>query len=189
DAAFARVPRERIYEITGLQFLPFNTVYQLLALARSNSPLLDVAETLLMMPDLFGWLLTGRRAGERTDASTTQLLDPRSGTWSEELCRELGLRRAILPDLIEPGTERGPLRGSVAEELGLARGVTVIAPATHDTASAVAAVPAASAATPPPTSSSPSAPDWCYLSSGTWSLLGVEVPRPVINAETMRYNF
>ena len=91
EKAFQRVPRERIYEITGLQFLPFNTVYQLLALAEARSPLLDVAETLLMMPDLFGWLLTGRRTSERTDASTTQLLDPRSGTWSLELCRELGL--------------------------------------------------------------------------------------------------
>ena len=119
EAAFRRVPRERIYEITGLQFLPFNTLYQLLALSRSNSPLLEVAETMLMMPDLFGWLLTGRRAGERTDASTTQLLDPRSGTWSDELCRDLGLPRAILPDLIEPGTALGPLRRSVAEELGL----------------------------------------------------------------------
>ena len=97
---------------------------------------------MLMMPDLFGWLLTGRRAGERTDASTTQLLDPRSGTWSDELCRDLGLPRAILPELIEPGTELGPMRRSVAEEVGLARPVTVIAPATHDTASAVAAVPA-----------------------------------------------
>ena len=98
------MPRERIYEITGLQFLPFNTIYQLLALKRANSPLLEVAETLLMMPDLFGWLLTGRRAGERTDASTTQLLDPRTGTWSDELCRALDLPRAILPALIEPGT-------------------------------------------------------------------------------------
>ncbi len=85
---------------------------------RANSPLLEVAETLLMMPDLFGWLLTGRRAGERTDASTTQLLDPRTGAWSDELCQALGLPRAILPELIEPGTELGPLRRSVAEELG-----------------------------------------------------------------------
>ena len=76
-----------MYEITGLQFLPFNTVYQLLALKLSGSPLLDAAETLLMMPDLLGWLLTGERAGERTDASTTQLLDPRTGAWSDELCR------------------------------------------------------------------------------------------------------
>ena len=95
-----------------------------------------------MMPDLFGWLLTGCRAGERTNASTTQLLDPRSGTWSDELCQELGLPRAILPELIEPGSELGPLRSSVAEEVGLTHPVTVIAPATHDTASAVAAVPA-----------------------------------------------
>jgi rhamnulokinase len=183
EAAFARVSRERIYEITGLQFMPFNTIYQLLALKRANSPLLEAAETLLMMPDLLGWLLTGRRAGERTDASTTQLLDPRDGTWSDELCRALELPRAILPSLIEPGSELGPLRKSVMDEVGMARPVTVIAPATHDTASAVAAVPASGA-------SSPSAPpDWCYLSSGTWSLLGVEVPHPVINAETMRYNF
>jgi rhamnulokinase len=184
EAAISRVPRERIYEITGLQFLPFNTVYQLLALSLSRSPLLDVAETLLMMPDLFGWLLTGRRASERTDASTTQLLNPRTGTWSDELCQELGLPRTILPDLIEPGSELGPLRSSVAEEVGLTGRVMVIAPATHDTASAVAAVPARMS-----TSLKDAPPDWCYLSSGTWSLLGVEVPHPVISTETMRYNF
>ena len=185
DAAFHRIPRERIYEITGLQFLPFNTIYQLLALRASNSPLLEMAETMLMMPDLLGWLLTGRRAGERTDASTTQLLDPRKGTWSDELCAGLGIPRAILPDLIEPGTELGPLRKSVLEELGLSRPVAVIAPATHDTASAVVAVPAQSGLP----AAAPSPPDWCYLSSGTWSLLGVEIPRPVINAQTMGYNF
>jgi len=179
--AFERVPRERIYEITGLQFLPFNTVYQLLALRQSHSPLLEVAETLLMMPDLFGWLLTGRRAGEKTNASTTQLLDPRSGVWSDELCNALGLRRAMLPELVGPGEVLGSLRPSVAAELGLTRLVTVTAPATHDTASAVAAVPVVTA--------SSGMPNWCYLSSGTWSLLGVEVPHPVINAETMRYNF
>ncbi|MBX6313847.1 MAG: rhamnulokinase [Isosphaeraceae bacterium] len=182
DAAFARVPRERIYAITGLQFLPFNTLFQLLALRRQGSPLLDVAETLLMMPDLFGWLLTGRRAGERTDASTTQLLDPSTGTWSDELCSALDLPRSILPDLIEPGTELGPLLKSVADEVGTPR-LTVLATAGHDTAAAVAAVPVtrgAAAAGPP---------DWCYLSSGTWSLMGVEVPRPIINEATLRYNF
>jgi rhamnulokinase len=184
EAAFQRVSRERIYEITGLQFLPFNTIYQLLSLKLSRSPLLEIAETLLMMPDLFAWLLTGRRAGERTDASTTQLLDPRTGTWSDELCQVLELPRIILPDLIEPGSEVGPVRSSVAEEIGLSRCVTVVAPATHDTASAVAAVPAKVSNTLPG-----APPDWCYLSSGTWSLLGVEVPRPVISAETMRYNF
>ena len=183
EEALRRVPRERIYEITGLQFLPFNTVYQLLALKQSDSPLLEVAETLLMMPDLLGWLLTGRRAGERTIASTSQLLDPRLGTWSDALCEGLELPRAILPELIEPGTELGPLLGSVAEEVGSAR-LSVLAPATHDTASAVVAVPAAGSG-----SNSAGAPDWCYISSGTWSLLGAEVPAPIINAETLRHNF
>lgn len=181
EAAFGLVPRERIYEITGLQFMPINTAYQLLGMKAAGSPLLEVAETLLMMPDLFGWLLTGRQAGERTDASTTQLLDPRDGSWSDELCRGLGLPRSILPELIDPGTELGPLRKSVAEELGIAGPITVLAPGTHDTASAVAAVPTRG------TGSSP--PDWCYLSSGTWSLLGVEVPRPVITEATRRANF
>jgi rhamnulokinase len=182
DAASRLVSRERIYEITGLQFMPFNTAFQLLALKTADSPLLEVAETLLMMPDLFGWLLTGRRAGERTDASTTQLLDPRAGQWSDELCAGLGVPRRILPELIDPGTELGPLRRSVAEEVGIGA-LSVLAPATHDTASAVAAVPAVG------TASAGGPPDWCYLSSGTWSLLGVEVPRPVITAATLRYNF
>ena len=90
ETAFSHVSREHIYDITGLQFLPFNTIYQLLALATSKSPLLEVAETLLLMPDLFGWLLTGRRVCERTNASTTQLLDPRKGAWSDELCQRSG---------------------------------------------------------------------------------------------------
>jgi len=182
--ALEQIGREQIYEITGLQFLPFNTIYQLLALSEARSPLLAVAETMLMMPDVFGWLLTGQRVGEKTNASTTQLLDPRTQTWSDELCRRLSLPRAILPELIEPGTELGPLRSSVARELGLSSQVSVIAPATHDTASAVAAVPVQASV-----SSSTTRPNWCYLSSGTWSLLGVEVQRPVINAETMKYNF
>lgn len=179
DAAFAKVPRERIYEVTGLQFLPFNTVFQLLALRHARSPLLEVAENLLLMPDLFGWLLTGRRAGERTNVSTTQLYDPRAASWARELCAALDLPTHILPEIVEPGTDLGPLRPSVADEVGLS-GVTVLVPATHDTASAVAAVPAKGQADPP---------DWCYLSSGTWSLLGVEVNRPVITAETLRHNF
>ena len=186
ERAAGFIPLDRIYEITGLQFLPFNSVYQLLALRAADSPLLDVAETLLMMPDLFGWLLTGRKGVERTNASTTQLYNPRAaggrGAWSDELCRALDLPRGILPDLIDPATELGPLRRSVADELGIGRPLPVLVPGTHDTASAVAAVPARSAASGGP-------PDWCFLSSGTWSLLGVEVPRPVINEATRRANF
>lgn len=182
EAAFARVPRERLYEITGLQFLPFNTIYQLLALRLAGSPLLEVAESLLMMPDLFNWLLTGRAVGELTDASTTQLLDPRTKTWSDELCRAIDLPRAILPELVEPGTELGPLAGPIMAELGVGP-VPVLAVAGHDTASAVAAVPV----TGPSARSSP--PDWCYLSSGTWSLMGVEVAAPIINETTRKFNF
>jgi rhamnulokinase len=181
ERAFGQVPRERFYEITGLQFLPFNTVYQLLAMRTANSPLLEVAETLLMMPDLFAWLLTGRRAVERTDASTTQLLDPRNGTWSDELCKALDLPRSILPELIEPGTEIGRLRDSVAAELNIAS-MSVLATAGHDTAAAVAAVPADNSRGDGP-------PDWCYLSSGTWSLLGIEVARPIITEAARRDNF
>jgi rhamnulokinase len=187
EVAFAKVPRKRIYEITGLQFLPFNTIFQLLALRQVSSPLLNVAETLLMMPDLFSWLLTGQRTGEYTNASTTQLLDPRTGAWSDELCRALDLPLGILPLLLQPGAEIGPLRQSIAQEVGLSQPVSVVAPGTHDTASAVAAVPASSSSSLSSSVAAP--PDWCYLSSGTWSLLGVEVSSPVINAETMRYNF
>jgi rhamnulokinase len=181
EAASAIIPRDRLYQITGLQFLPFNTLFQLLALRLAKSPLLDVAETLLMMPDLFNWLLTGIRAGEYTDASTTQLLDAARRDWSEPICSALALPRAILPELIQPGTEIGPLAAPVADELGI-RPFPVLAVASHDTASAVAAVPARSAASAGP-------PDWCYLSSGTWSLMGVEVNTPVINDLTLRYNF
>jgi rhamnulokinase len=189
EAAFRRVPRERIYEITGLQFMPFNTLYQLLALRLADSPLLEVAETLMMMPDLFGWLLTGRRAGERTNASTTQLLDPRRGCWSDALCTELDLPRSILPELVEPGTVLDLLRPALAEEVGLTgpgRRLSVLAPATHDTASAVAAVPVLR---PAGVAAVVGPPDWCYLSSGTWSLLGVEVAQPMITAETLHANF
>src|SRR4029077_14498122 len=120
------VSRERIYQITGLQFLPFNTLYQLLALTTMRSPLLEVTESMLLMPDLFGWLLTGRRVCERTNASTTQLLDPRTGAWSDELCHGLDLPRAILPELIEAGSTLGSLRAPIVEELGLARSINVI---------------------------------------------------------------
>lgn len=180
DRAGSLVPRERIYDITGLQFLPFNTVFQLLAMRQANSPLLEMAESLLMMPDVFGWLMTGRRAVEYTDASTTQLLDARTRTWSDELCTGLGLPRAFLPELIEPGTALGPLSQALADDLGIAP-VPVLAVAGHDTASAVAAVPV--------TTTAGSAPDWCYISSGTWSLMGVEAPGPIINETTRKFNF
>lgn len=184
ERAFALTPRDRLYELTGLQFMPFNTAFQLLAMRLRNSPLLEIAETFLMMPDLMHWLLTGRRAVERTNASTTQMLEPGSNRWSDAVCEGLGLPRGILPEIVEPGTDLGPMLPSVAEETNLGAATpSVIAPATHDTASAVAAVPARSRSGPG------GPPDWCYISSGTWSLLGVETARPVIGPATFRHNF
>jgi rhamnulokinase len=181
DAACALAGRRQIYDWTGLQFLPFNTAYQLLSMVRARSPLLDAAETLLMMPDLFNWLLTGVRACERTDASTTQLIDPRSQNWSQHMLHALGLPAPLFPTLIDAGTELGTLHPSVCDDLGVAP-ARVLTTAGHDTAAAVAAVPAAAGY-------SPETPDWCYLSSGTWSLMGVEVPAPVINDQTYHSNF
>lgn len=179
ERACAIVPREEIFAHTGLQFLPFNTLFQLLAMQAARSPLLDAAESLLMMPDLFHWLLTGEKANELTDATTTQFYDPRRGTWATELLDRFSLPTGILGQLVPPGTRLGPLLPTVAAETGLGN-VDVILPGTHDTASAVMAVPAAS--------QTADAPDWCYISSGTWSLLGVELPAPVITDRCREFN-
>lgn len=180
DAAFARVGREAIFEQTGLQFMPFNTLYQLLAMRHVRSPLLDVAESFLMIPDLIHWLLTGVKANEVTNASTTQFYDPRKQAWSVDLLGQLDLPTNILGQLIQPGTKLGKLRPSVATDTGL-QNVEVVVPGTHDTASAVVAVPS---------NYKPGEhPDWCYISSGTWSLMGVEVPRPVVSDKCRQWNF
>jgi len=180
EKAFAIVPREEIFQATGLQFMEFNTLYQLLAMKQARSPLLDVAESFLMIPDLFHWLLTGVKANEFTDASTTQFLDPRTGKWASELLRRFDLPTHLLGQIVPPGTRLGKIQPSVVEETNLV-GVEVILPGTHDTASAVMAVPAASR---------PGArPDWCYISSGTWSLMGVEMPQPVVTARCSQLNF
>lgn len=178
DAAFELVPREELYKVTGIQFLPFNTVYQLLSLARSRSPLLEAAESLLLMGDLFGYLLSGKRACEYTNASTTQLLDPHKRTWDDALIERLGLPRHILLDPVRPGTVLGTVLPDVAALGGIAPGVPVIAPATHDTGAAVAAVPVGAGER-----------DWAYLSSGTWSLLGAELDGPCINDRSLALDF
>ncbi|MBL8829381.1 MAG: rhamnulokinase [Planctomycetaceae bacterium] len=180
DAAFARASRDEIFDHTGLQFMPFNTLYQVLAMRQSRSPLLDVAESFLMIPDLIHWLLTGVKANEVTNASTTQFYDPRKQTWAYDLFKKLDLPTNILGKLIQPGTKLGKLRASVAADTGLTN-VEVVVPGTHDTASAVVAVPA---------DYKPGEhPDWCYISSGTWSLMGVEVPQPVVSEKVRQLNF
>jgi rhamnulokinase len=175
EEAFTRVPRSEIFRQTGLQFMRFNTLFQLLALQRDRSPLLDLAETMLFMPDLFHFFFTGLKFNEFTDASTSQVVDPTAKTWAYGLMKAFGLPQQIVGTLVQPGTVLGPLRSLVAAETGL-RSVPVVAPASHDTAAAVAAVPAAGTS-------------WAYISSGTWSLMGAELPAPLINDKVQEYNF
>lgn len=180
EKAFSMVSREDIFAETGLQFMEFNTLYQLLAMRLQKSPLLDIAESFLMIPDLFHWLLTGAKTNEYTNASTTQFLNPHTRDWSRGLLEKFGIPTKILGQLVEPGTIIGPVRKSIAEATGLSN-VKVVLPGTHDTASAVLAVPAASKPN--------SIPDWAFLSSGTWSLMGVETPRPVTTDRCRQLNF
>jgi rhamnulokinase len=167
-----RVPRDQMFARTGIQFLPFNTVYQLYAHVKEGIP--SGAATLQMMPDLFHARLTEGTRGEYTNATTTQLLDPRTGGWDDHLFRSLGLPRDLMPDLARPGDSLGTLRPSLRAELGLPA-LSVIAPATHDTGSAVAGTPLR--------------PGWAYISSGTWSLVGVERRDALINPEVAQASF
>jgi rhamnulokinase len=180
DKAFSIVPRDEIFRHTGLQFMQLNTLYQLLAMRLSRSPLLDVAETLLMVPDLFHWLMTGQKCNEFTEATTSQFYNPLQKGWAIELLKKFDLPTHILGPIVEPGTDLGPLRRSLAAESGLTK-ARVVLPGTHDTASAVMAVPAAS--------HPGRRPDWCYISLGTWALMGVESPEPVVNDQVLNLNF
>ena len=174
EEAFRRVPREEIFAATGIQFMRLNTLYQLLAMVVRDDPILKAAETLLFTPDLLNYWLTGRVVSERSIASTSQCLDPFSGDWAKALLARLGIPAGIFPPIVPPGTVLGDLLPHVAAETG-ARGLTVVAPGCHDTASAVAAVPA-------------EGEDYAYLSSGTWSLMGVESAQPVVNARSLALN-
>ncbi len=175
--ATARIPREMIFTETGLQFMEINTVYQLMAHHHHDPALLEAAHRLLLMPDFFHWCLCGSKVVEFTNATTTQLVHPLRRTWSESLIRGLRLPGHLFGDLVTPGTTLGTLRNDVAEATGLGK-LAVVAPATHDTASAVAAVPTEHTGTP----------NWAYISSGTWSLIGVEVVEAVLTDQALHYN-
>jgi rhamnulokinase len=172
EEAFGIVSKEEIYRTTGIQFLPINTVYQLLAMR--GSPLLEAAETMLLIPDLINYWLTGERTSEYTNATTTQLIDLETGVWSRELLKKLDLPSRLFAPIVSPGTKLGPVLPEVAEEMGAT--LPVFAVASHDTASAVVGVPA-------------QADDFAYISSGTWSLVGVETREPVVTPEAMEANF
>lgn len=172
----AVVPPAELYALTGIQRLPLNTLYQLAAAARLGDPQLAAAETLLLMPDLFHYWLTGRKVAEYTNATTTMFLNARERGWATELLDRLGVPTRMLPPLVEPGTVLGLMLPELRDALGLRSDVPVIAVGTHDTASAVAAVPGLDERS-------------AYISSGTWSLVGVELPAPVLSDEARRLNF
>ena len=165
---------EELYELNGLQFLPFNTLYQLAA--AEGSAQLAAARTLLLVPDLLAHWLTGAVGAEITNASTTGLLDVRTRTWSHELCDLVGLEPSLLPPLRQPGEQLGTLLPHVCEETGLAGSTPVVAVGSHDTASAVVAVPM-------------SREDAAYISLGTWGLVGVELEKPVLTEESRQAGF
>ena len=172
EAVFERVPAERIYEVTGIQFLPFNTLFQLFAACRRTPRLVAAASTLVTVPDLLNYWLTGTLAAEFTNATTTQFVEARTRSWARDLLAALDLPVRLLPPIIEPGHTVGTLSGDGA---GGRAGTPVIAPACHDTGSAFAAVTGGA--------------HRAFLSSGTWSLLGVEVAAPIITQRSRELNF
>jgi rhamnulokinase len=172
----AELGDELIYEHTGIQFLDFNTIYQLAADVRDPAGLLPLADGFLTIGDYFNWLFCGRRVIERSLASTTQLYDPRTHEWSDTLIKAAGLPRELFPPLVDAGTVLGTVLPDLAAELGLDPGTQVVATCSHDTGAAVAGAPL-------------SGPDAAYLSSGTWSLLGVELRDPVLSQEARLAGF
>jgi rhamnulokinase len=165
EEACKHVPRAEIFGYTGIQFMELNTLFQLYAMAQNRSPLLEMAETLLMMPDLFNFWFTGQKVSEFSIATTTQFYDPRRGDWALELLDRLGIPTHFLTQIVPPGHQLGGLLRPLAETTGAKR-LTVVAPAGHDTGS-----------------------DYAYISSGTWSLMGVEITEPIVNEQALRYNF
>ena len=176
DKAFAVVPKEEIFNETGIAFNWFNTIYQLLASKLEDDSALKEAKTMLFMPDLFNFFLTGKKRTEYTIASTSQMFDSRTYDWAYNLLNKLGIKTDMFADMIYPGEIVGTLKPELAEELGVGE-IPVVAVASHDTGSAVASVPVVDDK------------DFIYISSGTWSLMGVELDAPNVSEDAMKYNF
>lgn len=172
EEVFSRISREELFTRTGLQLMPFNTLFQLFAHARESIP--RAPDRLLLNPDLVHFYLSGRALTEYTNATTTQMINARSGTWDVEILTQLNLPANLLTELVFAGKQIGPLCPALAVELGF-ENTQIIAPATHDTGSAVAGTPLE--------------PGWAYISSGRWSLVGVERNNVLINAEVSAHNF
>ncbi|MEW5816764.1 MAG: rhamnulokinase family protein [Spirochaetota bacterium] len=177
EELFKIIPRKELYRETGIQVMQLNTIYQLYSFSKTHPELLNAAEHFLTTPDLFNYWLTGVIRNEYTIASTTQMLNPVTKSWSRRVLGAIGLNEKLFSPVIMPCTRIGPLLSSVAQELGADSNVEVIAVGCHDTASAVAAVPVTGTG------------DFAYLSSGTWSLLGIELDKPIINDKCAEENF
>jgi len=175
DEFFKIIPRDRVYGLTGIQFMQLNTLFQLFAMAQAKSPLLKIVSDLLFMPDMISYFLTGIKKTEFTIATTSQLYNPHKKDWDDDLFAALGVSKGIMQKIVPPGTVLGNLLEVVANETGLDL-IPVVASASHDTGAAVAAVPA-------------EGKDWAYISSGTWSLVGVEISEPIINKQSLDFNF
>ncbi len=168
-------PQRRLYELTGIQIMPFNSVFQIYAYSKWNPEILREARDLLFMPDIFNYFLTGKKVTEFTFATTSQVYNPRKNAWEKEILDALGISGDLMQEVIPPGVEIGGIDSSLEIEPGIA-GMRVVSVASHDTASAVAAVPA-------------TGEDWAYISSGTWSLMGIELDAPCITERSLRHNF
>ncbi|HEY3311005.1 MAG TPA: rhamnulokinase family protein [Anaerolineales bacterium] len=175
EEAFNRVPREQIFAQTGIQFMQINSLYQLLAMRLKNPALLEASQTFLTIPDLFNNWLSGKTACEFTLATTTQCYDPLRRDWAWPLLEKLDIPARLFKPVSQPGTVLGNLLAEVAEETG-AKAIPVIAPACHDTGSAVVAVPARNK-------------DFAWISSGTWSIMGCEANEPAMDERALAYNF
>jgi rhamnulokinase len=176
EKVFEKIPQEELYSITGIQFLPFNSLFQLYCDKMNNSEIFNHCQKILFMPDLFNYFLTGKLYSEYTIASSSQMLNVITKNWDERIFRELELPLRIMPQLIQPGTTIGKLSEEILKEFGLKKEVDVIAVGCHDTASAVAAVPASNN-------------NWAFISSGTWSVIGIESDKPIVNNEALINDF
>ncbi len=175
EQVFGIIPKDEIYSITGIQFMQLNSIYQLYSARLSNEDLLGCCDKILFMPDLFNFMLTGIKKSEYTIASTSQLLNVKTKSFDDRIFSALGIRQDIMAPIVMPGTVIGRLLPEIGSAVGLGD-VDVVAVGCHDTASAIAAVPAQQA-------------NWAYLSSGTWSLIGIETPEPVITGQSLKNNF
>lgn len=174
DEAFKTMPKEKLYGITGIQFMELNTLFQLISLKKYRPWMLERADKMLFMPDLFGYMLTGKMCAEYSIASTSQLIDLDKRTWSKEILDAFGIKKSVFAPLVQPGTVLGELSKEICEECGVDP-VPVISVCGHDTQSAITSVPCEDG-------------DFAFLSSGTWSLFGTELDKPIVNETSMNIN-